>query len=106
MALIWAGGGALTCLASKAEVARAPAGRARGLSWCLKVSGCSGPGQSASPGLQRRSILSELCPEAGGAGGSRGSLPGLLGAHPPQLCQPNPKGGCGWSCGSLGRPPE
>lgn len=104
MALIWAGGGALTCLASKAEGGQAQQGEHGGSHGvCQRL---RGPGQSASPGLQRRFILSGLCPRGRGAGGSRGSLPGLLGAHPPQLCQPNPKGGCGWSCGSLGRPPE
>lgn len=38
------------------------------------------------------------------APGGRGCLPGLFGGHPPRLCRPNPKGCCGWSHSSLGRP--
>lgn len=86
--------GALTGLLSEAECGQAQEGEEHGGPHGAAAAAWTRPA-SAGP---RPRLYSGLRP------GGQECLPRLFGGHPPQLCRPNPKGCCGWSRSSLGRP--
>lgn len=86
--------GTLTGLLSEAECGQAQEGEEHGGPHGAAAAAWTRPA-SAGP---RPRLYSGLRP------GGQECLPRLFGGHPPQLCRPNPKGCCGWSRSSLGRP--